>query len=73
MNTGLLWTIATYVCSVFVIIGVYKYKIDSIQDRVKTLENENKNNNIKLTSIQVQLADIQAKLGMLLSGKVLKD
>lgn len=73
MNIGLFWTIATYVCSIFVVVGIYKSRVDTLQDRVVSLENSNKSNEIQLTSIQVQLADIQAKLELLLTGKSLKE
>lgn len=67
---SLIWTITTYICSLFVCIGVYKYKIDSLTKRVDELEINDKSTEIKLTGIQVQLADIQAKLGLLISGKI---
>lgn len=70
MSMSLLWTIAVYICSVFVCIGVYKTKVDSLVKRVDELELRDKTTEIKLTNIQVQLADIQSKLGLLIDGKV---
>lgn len=70
---SLLWTIGTYAASILVVIGIYKTKIDTLNERVNTIEAKDRLTESTLTSIQVQLADINAKLALLLKDKSLKE
>lgn len=70
---SLLWTIGTYAASVLVVVGIYKTKIDTLNERVNTIEAKDRLTESTLTSIQVQLADINAKLALLLKDKSLKE
>ena len=70
---SLLWTIGTYAASILVVVGIYKTKIDTLNERVNTIESKDRLTESTLTSIQVQLADINAKLALLLKDKSLKE
>lgn len=70
---SLLWTIGTYAASILVVIGIYKTKIDTINERVNIIESKDRMTETTLTGIQVQLADINAKLALLLKDKSLKE
>lgn len=70
---SLLWTIGTYAASILVVVGIYKTKIDTLNERVNTIEAKDRLTESTLTSIQVQLADINAKLALLLKDKSLKE
>lgn len=73
MDAKLFWTIITYAGSLVLGIGIYKTKIDSIEKRVGLLESKNFETTQTFTDIKVKLADIEAKLDLLVSGKTLKD
>lgn len=70
---SLLWTIGTYAASILVVVGIYKTKIDTLSERVNTIESKDRLTESTLTNIQVQLADINAKLALLLKDKSLKE
>lgn len=70
---SLLWTIGTYAASILVVVGIYKTKIDTLNERVNTIEAKDRLTESTLTNIQVQLADINAKLALLLKDKSLKE
>ena len=70
---SLLWTVGTYVASILVVVGIYKAKIDTLNERVNTIESKDRLTESTLTNIQVQLADINAKLALLLKDKSLKE
>lgn len=70
---SLLWTIGTYAASILVVVGIYKTKIDTLNERVNTIESKDRLTESTLTNIQVQLADINAKLALLLKDKSLKE
>lgn len=70
---SLLWTIGTYAASILVVIGIYKTKIDTLNERVSIIEAKDRLTESTLTGIQVQLADINAKLALLLKDKSLKE
>ena len=71
MSITLLWSIFTFAATFLVCIGVYKNKIETLSDRVSELEIKDKSKEIRLTEIQCQLSDIQAKLTLLLKDKTL--
>lgn len=71
MSITFLWSIFTFAATLLVCIGVYKNKIESLSDRVSELEIKDKSTEIRLTEIQCQLSDIQAKLTLLLKDKTL--
>lgn len=70
---SLLWTVGTYAASILVVVGIYKTKIDTLNERVNTIESKDRLTESTLTNIQVQLADINAKLALLLKDKSLKE
>ena len=70
---SLLWTVGTYAASILVVVGIYKTKIDTLNERVSTIESKDRLTESTLTNIQVQLADINAKLALLLKDKSLKE
>lgn len=68
---SLIWSITTFLATSFVVVGVYKNKIETLSNRIADLEAKDRSTEVRLTQIQCQLSDIQAKLVLLLKDKTL--